>query len=98
MLTRVDRMQVVVANGRAAAVAVGRLLGAQVVREDRVRMLAAHRTSLRVGRSDIARAEALRAARTREDGTQRRRLGSPENLAAIRAFQTIRRPTGAPGR
>ncbi len=34
------------------------------------------------------RADALRAARTREDVTQASRLGSPENRAAIRAFQT----------
>ena len=38
------------------------------------------------------RAEALQAARAREDGVQARRLGSPENVAAIRAFQTKRKP------
>ncbi|MFQ5666124.1 MAG: enoyl-CoA hydratase/isomerase family protein [Candidatus Binatia bacterium] len=39
-----------------------------------------------------ARADALRAARAREDVAQASRLGSPENLAAIRAFQEKRRP------
>jgi enoyl-CoA hydratase/carnithine racemase len=34
------------------------------------------------------RADALRAARAREDTAQASRLGSPENRAAIRAFQT----------
>ena len=33
------------------------------------------------------RADALRAARRREDSAQMSRLGSPENLAAIQAFQ-----------
>jgi len=37
-----------------------------------------------------ARADALRAARAREDAAQAVRLGSPENLAAIRAFQSRR--------
>jgi enoyl-CoA hydratase/carnithine racemase len=37
------------------------------------------------------RADALRAARTREDTAQMQRLGSPENLAAIRAFQEKRK-------
>lgn len=36
------------------------------------------------------RAEALHAARRREDSAQMSRLGSPENLAAIRAFQQKR--------
>lgn len=40
-----------------------------------------------------ARADALQAARAREDATQASRLGSPENVAAIRAFQT-KRPAG----
>lgn len=39
------------------------------------------------------RTEALRAARAREDTVQARRLGSPENVAAIRAFQSKRKPT-----
>lgn len=39
-----------------------------------------------------ARADALRAARAREDTVQLSRLGSPENLAAIRAFQEKRGP------
>lgn len=38
------------------------------------------------------RTEALQAARAREDATQARRLGSPENVAAIRAFQQKRKP------
>ena len=37
-----------------------------------------------------ARVDALRAARVREDVAQLGRLGSPENLAAIRAFQKRR--------
>lgn len=37
-----------------------------------------------------AHADALRATRIREDVTQMARLGSPENLAAIRAFQSRR--------
>ncbi|MBI3782319.1 MAG: enoyl-CoA hydratase/isomerase family protein [Deltaproteobacteria bacterium] len=37
-----------------------------------------------------ARADALSAARRREDKIQATRLGSPENVAAIRAFQTRR--------
>lgn len=41
------------------------------------------------------RMEAVQAARAREDSAQARRLGSPENLAAIRAFQQKRKP-GAP--
>ncbi len=41
-----------------------------------------------------ARADALTAARAREDAAQMRRLGSPENVAAIRAFQSKRRPPG----
>ena len=40
----------------------------------------------------VAHADALRAARHREDAEQMRRLGSPENVAAIRAFQAKRRP------
>jgi len=37
------------------------------------------------------RADALRMARTREDAIQMKRLGSPENLAAIQAFQRRRK-------
>jgi enoyl-CoA hydratase/carnithine racemase len=37
------------------------------------------------------RTEALQAARAREDAVQARRLGSPENVAAIRAFQSKRK-------
>jgi enoyl-CoA hydratase/carnithine racemase len=43
------------------------------------------------------RLEALRAARAREDAVQVRRLGSAENVAAIRAFQQKRKPS-PPGR
>jgi enoyl-CoA hydratase/carnithine racemase len=39
-----------------------------------------------------AHAEAVRAARTREDTVQMRRINSPENLEAIRAFQEKRAP------
>lgn len=39
------------------------------------------------------RVEALQAARAREDIVQARRLGSPENVAAIRAFQQKRKPS-----
>ena len=53
MLTRVDRVQVVVTDRRAAAAAYGRLLDAQAVHEDGVRALAARRTILRLGRSDV---------------------------------------------
>ena len=41
------------------------------------------------------RLEALHAARAREDAVQARRLGSPENVAAIRAFQQKRKPSPA---
>lgn len=53
MPTRVDRVQVVVADRRAAAAAYTRLLDAQPVREDAVRSLAARRSILRVGGSEI---------------------------------------------
>jgi enoyl-CoA hydratase/carnithine racemase len=42
------------------------------------------------------RSDALRAARLREDTLQVQRLGSAENLAAIRAFQTRRGPSSLP--
>jgi enoyl-CoA hydratase/carnithine racemase len=38
------------------------------------------------------RSAALQAARAREDAAQAGRLGSPENVAAIRAFQAKRKP------
>jgi hypothetical protein len=53
MLTRVDRVQVVVADRTATAAAYGRLLGAAVVRHDHVRLLGARRTVLRLGTSDV---------------------------------------------
>ena len=53
MLTRVDRVQVVVADRRAAAAAFTRLLDAQPVREDAVHVLGARRTILRTGRSEV---------------------------------------------
>jgi enoyl-CoA hydratase/carnithine racemase len=43
------------------------------------------------------RMEAVQAARAREDTAQARRLGSPENLAAIRAFQQKRKPSAPRG-
>lgn len=53
MLTRVDRIQVVVAERRSAATAFARLLDAELVREDRVRVLGAQRTVLRLGASEV---------------------------------------------
>jgi Glyoxalase/Bleomycin resistance protein/Dioxygenase superfamily len=53
MLTRVDRVQVVVTNCSAAASAYQRLLGAEVVREDTVRVLTARRVVLRIGCSEV---------------------------------------------
>ncbi|HVN87444.1 MAG TPA: hypothetical protein VMW17_21630 [Candidatus Binatia bacterium] len=53
MLTHVDRVQLVVANRREVAGAYQRLLATEVVRDDRVRSLAAHRTVLRLGRSEL---------------------------------------------
>jgi len=53
MLTHVDRVQVVVADRRATAVGYQRLLGAEIIREDRVRGLAVRRTVLQIGRSEV---------------------------------------------
>jgi len=53
MLTRVDRVQVVVANRRAVAESYQRLLAAEVVRDDRLQLLAARRTVLRLGDSEV---------------------------------------------
>ncbi len=53
MLTHVDRVQVVVANRAAVALAFARLLDAGVVREDRVAGLAARRSVLRLGSSEV---------------------------------------------
>lgn len=53
MLTRVDRIQVVVADRHATAPAYARLLGTEVACEDRVRVLGARRTILRLGTSEV---------------------------------------------
>jgi hypothetical protein len=53
MLTRVDRIQLAVAEPAPVAAAFGRLLGAEPVREDRVAALAARRTTLRLGCSEV---------------------------------------------
>ncbi|MBI3782320.1 MAG: VOC family protein [Deltaproteobacteria bacterium] len=53
MLTHVDRVQLVVANRSATAAAFAKLLGTELSREDRVRSLAAHRSVLRLGCSEI---------------------------------------------
>lgn len=75
---RIDRVQMVVADRRAAADSYGRLLGAELAREDESRHLAARRTILALGESELelcepagagvaadflaARGEGLRAA------------------------------------
>jgi Glyoxalase/Bleomycin resistance protein/Dioxygenase superfamily len=53
VLRRVDRVQVVVGDKRATATVFERLLGAEVVREDRVNLLAARRVTLRLGVSEV---------------------------------------------
>jgi hypothetical protein len=53
MITRIDRMIVTAPRRRLAAEAWQRLFGAEVVREDRVAYVAAQRTVLRVGESEI---------------------------------------------
>lgn len=53
MLTQVDRLQVVVADGRDATEAYQRLFDAVPLREDRVATLGARRTVLRLGSSEI---------------------------------------------
>jgi hypothetical protein len=53
MLKRVDRVQAVVADRQATATAYRRLLDAEVVREDRVQLLGAHRTLLRLGSGEV---------------------------------------------
>lgn len=58
MLTRVDRVQIVVASRQVVAQAYARLLGAVAVREDRVRLLGAWRTVLHLGTSEIELLEA----------------------------------------
>lgn len=58
MLTRIDRVQLIVLDRAAAAARWRRLFDAEVVREDRVRFLAATRTVLRVGESELELLEA----------------------------------------
>lgn len=53
MLTRVDGIQVAVTDRREVVAAFARLLGAEVVREDRVACLGAERTVLRLGTSEV---------------------------------------------
>ena len=53
MLTHVDRIQIACADRREGVAAFARLLGAEVVREDRVACLAAERTVLRLGTSEV---------------------------------------------
>ena len=53
MLTQIDRVQLVVATRTDVAAAFVRLLGAAVVREDRVQVLAARRSTLRLGASAV---------------------------------------------
>jgi hypothetical protein len=53
MLTRVDRVQIVVADKRATAAAFARLLAAEVVREDTLQTLGARRAILRLGTSEV---------------------------------------------
>jgi hypothetical protein len=53
MLARIDRVQVVLPDRAAAAAAYTRLLDAEVVREDRVAALAARRSVLRLGASEV---------------------------------------------
>ncbi len=53
MLTRVDRVQVVVGDRGAVAAAYTRLLDAELVREDHMQTLAARRTVMRLGSSEV---------------------------------------------
>jgi len=53
MLTRVDRVQVVVADRNATAAAFRRLLDGETVREDRLACLAARRTVVQLGASQV---------------------------------------------
>jgi hypothetical protein len=53
MLERVDRVQLAVADRRAAAAWFARLLSAEVASEDAVAPLAARRTTLRAGRAEV---------------------------------------------
>jgi hypothetical protein len=58
MLERVDRVQVAVADRRAAATTFSALLAAEVVGEDAVAPLAARRTTLRAGTAEVELLEA----------------------------------------
>ncbi len=53
MLSRVDRIQAVVTDRRTAVTAYRQLLDAEVVREDRLGLLAARRTVMRLGASEV---------------------------------------------
>ena len=53
MLARVDRVQLVVASRAETVAAFARLLATETVRDDRIRTLAAARTTLRLGTSEI---------------------------------------------
>ena len=53
MLTQIDRVQLVVAARAEVAALFARLLGTAVVREDRVPVLAARRSTLRLGTSEV---------------------------------------------
>jgi catechol 2,3-dioxygenase-like lactoylglutathione lyase family enzyme len=53
MIERIDRLQIVVADRKAAAATYRRILGAEIEREDRSVHLAARRTVLALGESEI---------------------------------------------
>jgi hypothetical protein len=53
VLTRVDRVQIVVADRKATAARLFRLLGAEEARQDRIETLAARRHVLRLGASEV---------------------------------------------
>ncbi len=53
MLTRIDRIQAAVTDRQAAATAYGRLLGADVIEENRLGPLAARRTVLALGTGEV---------------------------------------------
>ena len=53
MIERIDRLQIVVADRAAAAATYARILGAEVAREDKSEYLAARRTVMALGESEI---------------------------------------------
>jgi hypothetical protein len=53
MIERIDRLQIVVADRKAAAATYARILGAEVAREDHSAHLAARRTVMALGESEI---------------------------------------------